>query len=212
MQNVDFLPERIKAQRHRRRQIVKQTYMLTICLAGLALLGYVRDGRIQSVRAELAQLGEPEADISLQLQRRTDLEREKADLYVIQQIDEQLGSRLSTYMLLSEMQRLVRQPMVLTQLSIETIQVSGTDGEAGRVNRTFRSHVAGRAPGTSDSAVKRLRLTLTGLAREDVDVANFIGQLSACPLFRDVNMGYSKDIKVGDRTARQFQASCYVVR
>ena len=212
MQNVNFLPERIKAQRHRRRQIVKQTYMLTVCLAGLALLGYMRDGRVRGVQAELAQLGEREADISLQLQRRTDLERVKADLYVIQQIDEQLGSRLSIYMLLSEMQRLLRQPMVLTQLSIETIQVANTDEDAGRVNRTHRPHVATRAPGKSGSTVTRLRLTLTGLAREDVDVANFIGQLSACPLFKDVNMGYSKDIKIGDRTARQFQASCYVVR
>ena len=115
-------------------------------------------------------------------------------------------------MLLSEMQRLLRQPMVLTQLSIDTIQVSEADGGAGRVNRTFRPHVAVQPPGKSGSTVTRLRLTLTGLAREDVDVANFIGQLSACPLFKDVNMGYSKDIKIGDRTARQFQASCYVVR
>jgi len=210
MQCVDFLPER-KAGRRRRQRIVKQTYLLGICLAGLVVLGTTRHGRVQAVRAELAQLGSREADISLQLQRRVDLEREKADLYVMQRIDEQLGSRLSTYMLLSELQRLLREPTVLTQLSIETMEVSATGEGGGHVNRSSRPRVAG-LPGPGARTVKRVRLTLTGLAREDVDVANFIGQMSACPLFRDVNMGYSRNVRIKDRTARQFQASCYVVR
>ena len=210
MQHVDFLPERIKAQRRRRRRIAKQTYMLTICLAGLAMLGYTRNGRIGIVRAEMAQLGAREADNSLQLQRREDLEREKAGLYVIQRIDEQLGSRLSTFMMLSELQRLIHEPMTLTQLSVETMDVSVAAGGSAGINGSYRPRVAG-LPGPSGATVKRVRLTLTGLAREDMDVADFIGQMSACPLFRDVNMGYSRNVKIKDRTARQFQLSCYVV-
>ena len=211
MQNVDFLPECIKAKRRRRRRIVRQVYMLAVCFAGLALLGVMRDGRIQIVRAELAQLGAREADLDLQLQHRVDLEREKAELYVIQRIDEQLGSRLSTLILLSELQRLLHEPMTLTQLAVETMDVTRGASGVGGVAVTRRPSVAGQPPGASGNTVKRLRLTLTGLAPTDVDVANFIGQMSACPLFEDVNMGYSRNVKIKDRTARQFQASCYVV-
>ena len=210
MQHVDFLPERIKAQRRRRRRIAKQTYMLAICLAGLAVLGYTRNGRVAIVRAELAQLGAREADNNLQLQRLVDLEREKAGLYVIQRIDEKLGSRLSTYLMLSDFESLVREPMTLTQLSVETMDVSTSGDGSARINSANRPRSVG-LPAGSGTTVKRVRLTLTGLAREDVDVANFIGQMSACPLFRNVNMGYSRNVKIKDRTARQFQVSCYVV-
>jgi len=213
MHNVDFLPERIRAQRRRRRRIAKHTYMLTICLAGLAILGFLRNGQLQTVRAEVGQLGVQEADIALQLARRDVLEREKAELYVIQRIDGQLGSRLSAYMLLSELQDLLPPSVVLTHLSVETKDVlvgAGSAGASGNRSRGVRT-AAARSSGT-DATVKRLRLSLTGLATKDVDVANFIGQVSACPLFEDVNMSYSRDVKIKDRMARQFQASCYVVR
>ena len=213
MQNVDFLPERIRAQRRRRRRIAKHTYMLTIVLAGMTILGFLRRGQIQAVRAEEGQLDGQKADIALQLARRDVLEREKAELYVIQRIDGKLGSRLSAFMLLSELQSLLPPSIVLTQLSVETMDVlvggrgAGGNGRRGRGVRT-----AGSRSGGTDATVKRLRLTLTGLATKDVDVANFIGQVSACPLFEDVNMSYSRDVKIKDRTARQFEASCYVVR
>lgn len=211
MRHVDFLPEFIKAGRRRRQRILRQTYMLTICFAGLTLLGFLRYGRVETARAELAQLGAREADLSLQLQRRVDLERQKAELYIIQRIDEQLGSRLSTFLLLSELQRLVNEPMALIQLSVETMEVAQETTGHGRTNRTLRPRLAGQRPSGTGKTIKRLRLTLTGVTPTDVDVANFIGQMSACPLFEDVNMGYSKNVKIGNKTARQFEASCYVV-
>ena len=211
MQNVDFLPERIRAQRRRSRRVAKHTYMLTICLAGLTILGFLRNGQIQTVRAEEGQLGAQESDIDLQLARRDSLEREKAELYVIQKIDGQLGSRLSAFMLLSELQGLLPESVVLTQLSVETMDVLVASGGT-KANRARGVRTAAARSGGTDATVKRLRLTLTGLATKDVDVANFIGQVSACPLFEDVNMSYSRDVKIEDRTARQFQASCYVVR
>jgi hypothetical protein len=47
-----------------------------------------------------------------------------------------------------------------------------------------------------------------------MDVANFIGQMAGCPLFEDVNMGYSKTIEIDGqrRKARSFLVSCLLVR
>ena len=60
--------------------------------------------------------------------------------------------------------------------------------------------------------VKRVLLVIDGMAPNDVDVANFIGQLSACPLFEDVHMGYAKTVRFRGAEAREFQAKCYVIR
>ena len=59
---------------------------------------------------------------------------------------------------------------------------------------------------------RRIRLVLTGLAPSDIDVANFIGQLASSPLFEDVNMGYAKTVFHENYEAREFQASCFIVR
>ena len=53
---------------------------------------------------------------------------------------------------------------------------------------------------------------LTGMAPTDVDVANFIGQLSASCLFKNVNMGYAKTVTFQRRSAKEFQASCYLAK
>jgi len=208
MQNVDFLPERIKAHRRQKRRIAKHTYILTICLAGMMVLGFKGAGEIKAVQAELKQVRRQDKGIAQKLAQRDTLEREKAELYVIQKIDGQLGSRLSTFMLLSELQNLLPPSVVLTQLNVETMDVLAK-GEAAKGTRSRGVRTASK--GGTDTTVKRLRLTLTGLATKDVDVANFIGQVSACPLFEDVNMSYSRDVKIKDRMARQFQASCYVI-
>ena len=50
------------------------------------------------------------------------------------------------------------------------------------------------------------------LSPNNVDVANFIADLSASPLFEEVDMGYAKNIVFRSKAAKEFQASCYVVR
>jgi len=79
-------------------------------------------------------------------------------------------------------------------------------------NASLRVSPAGAQPRKEDKAVHRVRLVLTGLAPTDVDVANFIGQLSASRLFEDVTMGYAKNVSFRGRSAREFRASCYVAR
>ena len=46
MTSVDFLPERIKAARARRRRLTRQVYLLCASVVALAGLGLVRHGRI----------------------------------------------------------------------------------------------------------------------------------------------------------------------
>jgi hypothetical protein len=87
--------------------------------------------------------------------------------------------------------------MTLTNLAMETVEIR-------------MPPVAGRPTGEAEKPVKRVRLVLTGMAPSDVDVANFIGQLAGSKVFEDVNMGYARNITYRSRTARKFQASCYV--
>ncbi|MFB3891507.1 MAG: PilN domain-containing protein [Phycisphaerae bacterium] len=210
MDNVDFLPERIRNQRARRRRLVRQTYLLLICAAGLVALGYFRQGRIREASAQVALLAQCEDSVKRQTARRAVLEEQLKDLSVKKQVEHTLGSSISAQLVLAELQRQLPPTVCLTKLELESVEVLGPD--AADVHTSVRAAMAGAAPRPKPGAPKRVHLVFTGLAPGDVDVANFIGQLAASPLFEDVNMGYAKNVVVKGRNAREFCASCYVSR
>ncbi len=211
MENVDFLPERIKDQRLRRRRLLRQGYLIAICVCALVFLGYIRQGRLEQAKAELALLDGRSMNIQRQLVTRAALEQQLQDLMVKKRIDERLGSRINVLDVMGELQRIIPESMALRELDIETMEVRLKVDRAGRTYSSRRASAgSGRIKATR--VVNRIRMVITGIAPTDVDVANFIGQLSASPLFEDVNMGYAKNMVFRGRSAREFQASCYVTR
>ncbi len=207
---IDFLPERIKAQRARRRRLLRQGNLLAVCLVSLALLGYLREGQIVQARGELAMLQGRTENARCQLVMRATLQQQLAELMIKKRIDDHLGSRVNALDVLAVLQTVMPASIALTELDLEAMEVP--DNRKPKTLEAWqRPAVGGRAPRPAGK-IRRVRLKITGLAPTDVDVANFIGQLSASPLFEDVNMGFARNVTFRDRTARQFQASCYVAR
>ena len=207
MSEIDFLPERIHAQRQRRRRLVRQGYLLVLCVMGLVLLGYLREGAVSEARAELGLLESRSSNLQRQLALRAELESQQADLMIMQRIEGQLGSRVNALDILAELERLMPETMTLRSLDLDTMEVRPAAGAGGRVSGSKPMEASAPA-----RATKRVRLVLTGVAPGDVDVANFIAQLSASALFEDVNMGYSRGLVYREHLAREFQASCDVRR
>lgn len=86
--------------------------------------------------------------------------------------------------------------MTLTKLNMETVEVAVPVEPAGG-NRSNRPLAVEKS---RSQVVKRVRLTLTGMAPTDVDVANFIGQLAGSKLFENVNMGYARNVTFRSRS------------
>jgi Tfp pilus assembly protein PilN len=209
MNNLDFLPERIRKQRSGRRRLVRQAYLLALCAASLVVLGYIRQGQVATARADVALLEECVTNLQQQTARREVLADQLQELAIKKQVEEHLGSRITAQLVLAELHHQMPPSTFLTSLELETMEIQV--GRKAAANVSARATVAGTGDHKTDS-VKRMRLTLVGMAPSDVEVANFIGQLSASPLFEDVTMGYTKNVTYKGRTAREFRASCYVVR
>ncbi len=208
MEHIDFLPERIRIQRARRRSLVRQAYLIGACTLALFILGYVRQGMISGAKGELLRLDDQVANVNSQLAMRHDLARQQADLMIKKRIDDRLGSRVYALEVLAELERTLPKSIFLVNLALEAVdvheQVEPAEQDANQADSS------GRTP--RDKVVRRVRLALTGVAPSDVDLANFIAQMSSAPLFEDVSMGYAKNTEFRGRTVREFQASCYVVR
>ena len=207
MQDIDFLPERIRLQRLRRRRLTRQGYLLTLVIVGVVIWGYSWRGRVSRAQAELDLLHDRSVSVQRLLSNRDRLEQEQGELLIKERINTTLGSRISTQDLLAELERLLPRGVSLISLDLEAVQMrmpeASDSGAARGASVTERPR---------DQMVNRVRLVLTGIAPNDVDVANFIGQLSASPLLEDVNMGYAKTLVYRGHRAREFQASCNVVR
>lgn len=206
MNPVDFLPEHIRISRQRRANLIRQGYLLVLCVAGLALLGYLRQGRISEAKAELVLLNTRAVNVAGQIAMRSSLEAEQAELLLKQRIDEQLGSRVSALDIMGELQTVMSDRLTLIDMKIETMDVRLAIQRVPGGGR-------GRSPITPKTQYsRRVRLVITGLAPSDIDVANFIGQIAASPLFEDIEMGYSLSAEYNNRKVREFQLTCLVVR
>ena len=203
---IDFLPERMKARRARNRRILRQVNLLVLAAATFAAWLYFSDRRVARAAAEMDLLKDRSANVQNLLSQRDALEKQQGTLLIKERIGTRLGSRAGVLDVLSELQRLLPPGVSLTTMNLDAVQVTSTA-------ELVRDHSA-LAPGAAprESVVTRLQLVLTGIAPSDVDVATFIGQIAASPLFEDVNMGYIRNQVVQGRRAREFQVSCHVVR
>ncbi len=204
---IDFLPDRLRAQRARRRRLVRQVNLLVLAAAAFATWIYFCGRRVSEARAELGLLEDRSANVRRLLDQQADLQREQAELRLKERISSRLGSRVGPLDVLAELERVLPAGVSLMSLDLDGVQET-TAAEL------VKDRGAVLAPGAApkECTVNRLRLVLTGVAPADVDVANFIGQMASSPLFEDVSMGYVRGRSLAGHKAREFQVSCHVVR
>ncbi len=207
---VDFLPERVTIHRAMRARLVRQGYLLGITLAALIGLAYFNEERIGRAEAQVVGLDNQSSNMTRQVETMYDLQRQHSDLVIKQRIDNRLGTRINGMDILGELGRILPKSMALTSLELDTRAVIiKLKPAAGGVPTAARGR---RARKDRHKTINRLKLTITGLSPNNVDVANFIADLSASPLFEEVDMGYAKNVIFRTKPAKEFQTSCYVVK
>jgi Tfp pilus assembly protein PilN len=207
--NVDFLPERVLTGRAMRARVFRQGYLLGIMLAALIGLAYFNEERIGRAEAQMSGLDNRSANMTTQVNTMYTLQGQLSDLMIKQRIDNRLGSRINGMDILGELGRILPVSMTLTSLELDARMVAvKLKPAAGGVATSAGS----RRSKAKTKTINRLKLTITGLSPNNVDVANFIADMSASPLFEEVDMGYAKNVVFREKPAKEFQTSCYVAR
>lgn len=208
MNLIDFLPKRIRHQRSAYRHLRRQGLALTLVVVVLGGVGYFNELRIANAQSDLmAQQNRADA-LAATLTVLPELTAQLADGQIKARISRELGSRLTINALLAEVGRLLPPSSCLTSLECSTIDAVAQF--AGR-QKSQQARKQGRDEAVSPTR-KRVRLVVTGLAPTAIDVADFIGRLSASPLFCDIRMGYAKTVVIEreNRKARSFEVTFLV--
>jgi Tfp pilus assembly protein PilN len=209
MNSIDFLPKRLRTQRLRHTRARRQGGVLAAALAVLALLAYLNHTRIVDLRATLRQRQGQQAALAQDLAVVPGLQTQLAEGSIKQRISRELGSRLAVNAVLSELGRLLPEKASLTGLQYSTVDIR-RPGPSAR-NAGNAPVTAAEAGGRTGAVTeKRVRLVIDGITPDDLDVADFLGRLSASSLFSEVQMGFSKTVPLDEnrREGRGFEVSC----
>lgn len=211
MQSIDFLPDDIRRSRESRRRLLSQCNLLVICALALALLGVLRQDRIQQAHGQLSMLTDRADRAAKQLRLLDQLRQERSELLLKKRVDEDMGSSLAALDVLAVITHLTPENVVLRSVNLETVEVRQEDPSAAGPDNTGAPRVADGAS-AKPLFVRRLRLQITGMAPSDVDVANFIAAMAGNRLLEDIKMGYARDVEFRHHRAREFLVSCFIVR
>lgn len=213
MDQIDFLPRRVHQHRTRLASLKRQGAMVALCAMVLAGLAWFNQGRVASARAELAIRTNQRAALQGRKNQIPSLQTQLEEGAIKTRISDELGSRLDSRAVLAELGRLLPPDSSLTSLECTTVEMK-RPVTAAMLSGSVQPVGRGRTGKVENLTEARVKVVLTGVAPTDVDVAHFIGQLSGCPLFEDVQMGYAKTIEIDNRQrrARSFQVSCLLAR
>lgn len=189
---VNLLPEWYLRQQRLRRQLHVRIFLMVI-LAG-ALGGWICAERthirsLHGQRDELAKQCTMIRDLSPDLeQAQHELER----LQGLQLAFRDLGNTAPMSALTQQIQNNLTEGMALSRLTIDVRPepVKAKDGTIDAANPKFH-----------DVA----RLTVVGIAPNDVLIAQLIGKLSANPLFTDLSLNYTRTELLHDYDVRRFE-------
>jgi hypothetical protein len=188
---LDFLPQSYHEGLRRREQTRRNVLLCVglglamISLHGLSLV------RINAAQAELTSLRngtggwQSARDQLAMFKNRRDACYRQLDLI------DGLEDAAPLDAAIGEATRLLSESMALT-----TVQV-----DAG----TVEEPQAGTPDTPTASIPRATRVRLVGVAATDVEVGIFLGKLSACPVFSDVTLSYSRDARSSGRKMREFE-------
>lgn len=200
---INFLPEWYRARRRRRILLQRQLLLVAVMGLGMAWLW-------SSTRQQAEQLDQYHAALQTQLaatERQAlevgKLQRAKAQLHGQVRVHNRLARPVSFDYLTATINDLTPEAIALTQLDAEVVQLQRKHTVPGQVDETGR-------PMVRVESYQIVAIDLEGMAPSNVHVANYVGRLAACSLFRDVKMIYSRQGKGDDSESRQFRISMTV--
>jgi Tfp pilus assembly protein PilN len=198
MTQVNFLPASFLERRAGRRRTWRQCALVLAVAACTGVWVWRRQDGLNALETQLQTMNRQLAGDADQRGQAADLEAR------CQALDRQLRTRqeleqpVQATAVAATLARLMPPSIGLTSLTLVAPRPTPAPKAEDDKPRPEAGEAARPAP-------ELLRVELVGIAPEDVEVADFVGRLTQCPLFTDVKMLYSRALQTPDLQGRQFR-------
>jgi Tfp pilus assembly protein PilN len=186
VRELEFLPDWYPQTRRRRRMVILQAWLIVVLAIGMGSW-VVRNDRYntldeRNLATQSAQLAEVDKLDSLRRQLRQQ-----------EEVVSRIGFAVDACKAVNALDERMPRQMALTGIVLENEE------------RADHSVLAARGPGGEPQVDRRLRVRVQGVCPTDVDLANFMTQLSAVPFFDAVNNTYARERAENNRVMREFE-------
>lgn len=196
MKELDFLPasfHEVLRRRYQTRRNVLYSVALVVALGGIH---QVHSSRLRSAQASLVAVQTAHKAHDAQRAHLEALKTKKQTLQNKLALLSQLEDDAPLDAITGEITRLMNDVMGLQSVLVETSPKDKADQQE------------------NDPLLDRgtTRVELVGVAVNDVEMGRFFGRLEECPLFKDVTMSFSREIRQAGREMTNFKFGFSVKR
>jgi Tfp pilus assembly protein PilN len=196
MRELEFLPAWYPQTRRRKRQVLLQAWVTVCSVIALATWLLLAQRNVHAADAKLADLDVRLEQTNKELAKLDELLNKQKLWRQEEDVVSRLGLHVETTRMFNAIEAALPQEMAILELSLDVDEqlvpvATLADAQAVQQAQTQIS--------------RRLKVSMLGVAPTDVDLANFLGQLSAVPFFENVAMTYAKDRAEGGHVMREFE-------
>ncbi|HYE21187.1 MAG TPA: PilN domain-containing protein [Tepidisphaeraceae bacterium] len=197
MHELEFLPAWYPQTRRRRRLVFLQGWLTVVLVLGMGAYLALADRNITNDERAVASLRDQLRQSDTQLVEMDKLDALRRQLSVQAQIQSRLGYYVAAGTMMHTLDGLMPRQMSLVSLNLENDE------------RAENSALAAAAK--ADPVIdRRLKVRIQGVCPTDVDLANFMTQLSGVSFFEQVAITYAREKAEGNHLMREFEVTFYI--
>jgi len=210
---VDFLPEDFIERRLERR-----TNVICLGLFGVVLVGVVGAYGVTRTQLHLAlqerkRIAASYEEAARRIAQLDELQQQKQSLVRKARLTATLLEPVPRSNLLAALVRRLPEAASMSELKLKSTKIAAAPMPEAAASALAEAEAKAKAAGEPfnssvviDQVDKyRVALTLVGLAPTDIQVAQYISALAACPLLEEVDLVYSEEARVSDAKMRRFK-------
>ncbi len=208
MANSSFLPEDYLERKAQQRTNIFSLTMFVLVMGAVVAAYYVTNRQRTEVQSLQAQVNSRFETAAKRLEQLDQLRQRKEEMIQKARVTSSLLERVPRTLIFSELINNMPSNVSLIEASFETKVVRvdaqpATSMEKAREEK--KAEAAKKAHPQPEVKQTEVTLSLIGVAPTDVQVAQFMSALGRSPLFIDLNLAYSEEVKIEDETMRKFR-------
>src|SRR5688572_8681146 len=208
---LSFLPDDYLERKARRRANALCAGLSVVVMGAIASAFWLTERSMSGVEARAVSVDEQFADAARSIEQVNKMKAQQRKIVHQAELAASLVEKVPRSNLLAEFTNALPAGTSLLDLSLEARVKMNAPPSANdaRAKRKAAAAAAQGAPAAGPPAPEPVQydvyLKLVGIADTDVQVAQFIAKLNACPLVSDVNLLVTGETKQGDREMRKYE-------
>ncbi len=215
MPHASFLPEDYVAQRAERRTSLLSLTLFIVVMTAVVGAFLVTNRQWSLVKIEQQEINVQYTEAAKRIGELEALERQKQQLVERAEVAAALVERVPRSILLAELINRMPDAVSLQEFDLksEREKIKRVAPATAKVKSITTAPKPGRTPTKADEAEERkvevpnyqVAIEMEGYAPSNQHVAEYLTNLGACALLREVELRFSKETKVADQSVRVFR-------